>query len=682
MRPILRNVLCSMVLLVGIDALHAQSFSQVPFPSTDETAVSDCGTPTTLTLNDGSTITLRGGHFIHYEDENFFGTMYATSSAAGCTHMPPDMDVIHRPTSEITITFSKPMPLLQLNTYNLNGPPGSLEGPGPGMGVSFWDANGGGISGSGRLFPSHQMLPDPFEYPTPGPGQHPPVTTVSLQSFTEKMQPDFTFTPTDWFWGITLLRVVQGAPDFVKFDFTGGSDGKILLSKAAWDIGFPSKYQLPSTGGVQRVKIAGTLISGSTKQPKAGKVYLRVDDPPDTASYRFGDARDGDNDGFLARFSGAADNGILMLQTDSQGRFEATLGITSHTAGDNYQIAGAPNEQFECGGGACPKSGVFTLWKRVYVEEEHMFRQGSFIADVVAPGDTAIAIDDPVPFRGVAPGDILELVHADSGGGEGFYSENVTFRAVAQRAGQWYVDVDPSAPVARRYGAPPNRNPIDPILRDGVGITASGVYEPNDSFSAALFAAAFVELMPARQAIAEAPYLREITDVQRGYYASRWLQDGIAISVYSRHANPNVHHRIGASQAPLVSRGGGIGAQLGLTTVNGGSNSTFILIQRIEDIASGRLAPVGAEYQNLPPAVINGETTTHETVHFWVHAGGADGAGHCVEVAYQGTLNCLMHTPYAGPGLADGAVDLHYAQHGADSEYMTIRRAADPVPLQ
>jgi hypothetical protein len=54
-----------------------------------------------------------------------------------------------------------------------------------------------------------------------------------------------------------------------------------------------------------------------------------------------------------------------------------------------------------------------------------------------------------------------------------------------------------------------------------------------------------------------------------------------------------------------------------------------------------------------------------------------------VEVTYRDPqLNCLMHEPYSGPGLADGIVDLHYIQHGADSEYMTIRRAADPVPQQ
>jgi hypothetical protein len=90
---------------------------------------------------------------------------------------------------------------------------------------------------------------------------------------------------------------------------------------------------------------------------------------------------------------------------------------------------------------------------------------------------------------------------------------------------------------------------------------------------------------------------------------------------------------------------------------------------------------MGTEYIGFDPLVINGETTAHETVHFWVHTGGPKNDGHCLDVSYRNSqLNCLMHKDYQGPGHADGIVDLHYLQHGADSEYMTVRRAADPIP--
>src|ERR1700686_1850819 len=41
-----------------------------------------------LNLSGGLTVTFSGGQFIHYKDANFDGTMYATSSAAGCQRLP------------------------------------------------------------------------------------------------------------------------------------------------------------------------------------------------------------------------------------------------------------------------------------------------------------------------------------------------------------------------------------------------------------------------------------------------------------------------------------------------------------------------------------------------------------------------------------------------------------------
>jgi hypothetical protein len=65
-----------------------------------------------------------------------------------------------------------------------------------------------------------------------------------------------------------------------------------------------------------------------------------------------------------------------------------------------------------------------------------------------------------------------------------------------------------------------------------------------------------------------------------------------------------------------------------------------------------------------------------------VHTGRVD-FGHCNFQRWEHDgLNCLMHTPYAGPGLADGLVHLHYESNGADSEYSDVRRAADPVSQQ
>jgi hypothetical protein len=84
--------------------------------------------------------------------------------------------------------------------------------------------------------------------------------------------------------------------------------------------------------------------------------------------------------------------------------------------------------------------------------------------------------------------------------------------------------------------------------------------------------------------------------------------------------------------------------------------------------------------------VINGETTAHETLHFWVRTKRTptmDSQGHCSHERYQQDgVECLLHRPYEGGGLYDGQVYLHYEAHGSDSEYMWIRRETDPLPLR
>jgi hypothetical protein len=483
----------------------------------------------------------------------------------------------------------------------------------------------------------------------------------------------------------------------VRFDYpasaSGSEDGKILLSTAPWDIARPSQYQL-LTAGAPQVRITGTLIDGGTKQPKAGTVYLRLDDPEDTADYRRGDATAGDNDGPSAQMSATTTAGIANVQADGEGKFETMMTINSHVAGDNYQFVGSANSSFTCPGGPCPRSGIFTLWKRLYVEEEHMFKQGSFLNGIADAGSTRIPVADGVPFQNLSAGSTLELVHADSGIGEGYRFDFVTFRSVGQDGdGDWILKIDPGSITSHDYGAlrAPGSAPngLLDVTRDGVGIVDAGTYEASGDYVPALFRSMFVDIASSNQTVTEVPFVPALNDSQRTYFSSRWLQDGIAMNAYVRHANPNVLHRIAATQSPLVSTPLGLGAELGVTSVSGGSNDSFIFVQRIEDIVAGRVsnpatgALIGAAYASLDPVVVNGETTAHETVHFWVHSGGSDGNGHCLQVNYSNAaLNCLMHEPYTGAGLADGIVDLHYAQHGADSEYMTVRRATDPVPQQ
>jgi hypothetical protein len=445
--------------------------------------------------------------------------------------------------------------------------------------------------------------------------------------------------------GIFGMTVTQPRPNlgYVTFDVSSNTPPtsdttKILMSKAIWDIGYPSSEQLaPDNVGNPQVRITGTLYDGFTGQPKAGTVYLKVIDPPDTAPYRGVDATPGDNDGGFPQLIGDTRGLTTPVQADAQGRFRATLSINSRVAGDNYQIAGSADPSFDCSGLPCPKSATFTLWKRVYVEEEHMFRQGSFLNDVAAAGGNEIPVADPSPFQGLSVGTTLELIHADSGIGEGFYFDFVAFKSITQKSsGLWTIQTDPgpASAISRDYGAAPSLSPtpVSDIRRDAVGVVGAGTYELNGAYLTPLFSTMFVDFAFERQTFTEVPYVPELASSQQSYFGSRWLQGGLSRSAYERITDPNVLHRIAASQAPLVydSPAAQGGAELGATWIAGGTNSSFIFTQRIQDLTTAGPAvdrngfSVGAEYYGLNAFVLSGETAAHETVHFWVHQGGAD----------------------------------------------------------
>jgi hypothetical protein len=110
----------------------AQSLAVVKFPSVQQTQITDCSTPTILTLNGGQTLTLRGGQFIHYSDSNFDGTMYASSSAAGCQQLTfstggaSAVDLYGRPVITISLSFSRRIVNFAVSLYNFLG--GSVSG--------------------------------------------------------------------------------------------------------------------------------------------------------------------------------------------------------------------------------------------------------------------------------------------------------------------------------------------------------------------------------------------------------------------------------------------------------------------------------------------------------------------------------------------------------------------------
>jgi len=504
-------------------------------------------------------------------------------------------------------------------------------------------------------------------------------------------------------YGISGLTITQHPVSIVQFDLnssipSGTDRTKILMSKAIWDIGYPSTVQVAAdSAGNPQVRIAGTLRDKFSGQPKSGSIYLRVTDPPDTAPYRGTDAHDGDNDGAQAVLSSTT------VQADAQGRFEATVAIHSRTAGDNYQIVGSTNETFNCGG-LCPRTAVVTLWKRIYVEEEHMFRTGTFLMGGASANGTTFGIENPGPFQHLAAGTTLQLIHADTGNGEGFYSDLVLFKSVQRDAsGQWMIEVDGDplhggTAIPRDYGtavAPLPAVPWALAIRDAVGIPGAGTYSTDSGLLLPLLQASFVDIKPITTAVSEVPFVESLdtsptqatSNTAAIFYANRWFEN--VESALPRHARPNVFHRIAARASdPVPPSRGGWGVELGATYVAGGGSASLVFAGRIDQVSVGPViapngAAMGREYQGRNAAIVNSRTTAHETVHFWVHAlrSGTDEQGHCLQVQYDNALTCLLHRAAGATGLDDPTAHLHYVHSGSstDSEYMIIRQAADPV---
>src|SRR5262249_27285251 len=150
----------------------------------------------------------------------------------------------------------------------------------------------------------------------------------------------------------------------------------------------------------------------------------------------------------------------------------------------------------------------------------------------------------------------------------------------------------------------------------------------------------------------------------------------------------NVIHRVAASRAYLQAQpDGSPRVQLGYTAHDSTPNVwnfSYTWIGRIEQATSGPLLFNGTLYRsvilNHPATIVEAKTEIHETIHIWKSTGGVDQAGHCAEKRYQDTRACLMHTPLVQDdgSIADAVAGLHYVGHGLDSEYLDIRRAADP----
>lgn len=529
-------------------------------------------------------------------------------------------------------------------------------------------------------------------------------------------------------------------PPVYLFQFAANSnlaDERVLLHKydsndtsGTLGTGLESPYQVNNNLLPPTVRIEGAVTADG--HGDARDVYFRVVDPPDTAPYApHGSGNDNLDtalpQGKLYCYDGAGNrvdavNGVLRAFSNHDGvagRIRLFLETSPHVSGENYQIESSFEPTFTCatagtgGTNTCPRSVTFVTWKRMYVERDQMFRRGSFITKDIGPTETVVPVDDIAPFG--APGTVLtvRLVHApkaEVAASEAFYAEDHTVTVVAATQGTNGLQVPAHLLILDQGGlrnaydidsSVPNVAAVKPWLRDGVGVIGTGSdffvaeYGPGSTSTRVenVFAAAFVELRELNQQIRDVPFAPPFKETQRPLltlyqmeraFADKWCQHCIHVADTVEDLSlPNHIHLLAGNEAN--NRG-----VSGESSVEAG-NFSWVYVGAIEKNTARARTPLSG----LNAYIATYETVAHELAHQWrVNQPNTSGMtwGHCSANAYSndGTW-CRMHEPWVyndpaasmhNPERADGKIEFHYTGSGAtaDSEYLTIRRAAEPVP--
>ena len=449
-------------------------------------------------------------------------------------------------------------------------------------------------------------------------------------------------------------------------------------------------------------------------------IYLKVIDEkdPSTLTYRTqAPATDDNIDSAAGRLaSSPSDSGTknFTYSVTSAPLQKLYFTTTAFASGDNYSIqysadpALLSDPNFVCDAAhACQKTYTITAWKRVYLEKHEMFRNGAFIAAYAAAGQNQVLVEVPRGRAwnniGLRAGDTIRLLHAPRMDGldfsSAFYFEErvidsvdpggarnrrmLTFTAPLQHS----YDADASYPDALRDG-----------ISDGAADTGSGLYQRNEDYLNSAFAPMFVEFFPVDQVIKELPYSPVVR--RETHFANKWFENStVNLLTRARPGKSNVKHVLAASglaEEPNARTVDVAPLSFGVTgvdlTIPPGPpadwipqpNYSYTWVGSIERAVNMH----GNPYRRLNPWVFNGENLVHELVHTfsanWVFYFGTD-FGHCSRtMAGNPSLNCKMRSlidPLHVPAQsADGIIGFHYSDE-SDSEYMTIRRAMEPITV-
>jgi hypothetical protein len=495
-----------------------------------------------------------------------------------------------------------------------------------------------------------------------------------------------------WGWGAYIWDMSFARSSFSQFNFDLDPTvpQKVLIHKYnADDTNYP-----PNQIQDREVIIKGKITDDTGAPAPNQQVFFRLTDPPDSAPYAHPIAKDNDNldrdePRLLTSIGSSGFGQTVSARSDSAGNVALTLRVTDHVSGDNYRLMASTNEDFICGTG-CPASATYTAWKRSYLQVHRMFRTGSYLTTRVTPGSMEVAVQTPRAFRRLALPFRAVLMH-----GPGYNSNNRTFwneevtvvgrvdnRLVFERAVLFDYDGPETVHTVRR-----------PYLADAIAVVTGNADADffmtdfkalDDAFAGAFTEYVFLTrrdterevtndqrviectdaYVPSDRRIGETPNGQDPLAYRRHeeFLARKWIRGADGTGKFLTAA-PNVQAFLSCDR--LYE-----GTKMGLTSVASGYNDTWFATTTADDSQEA-------------------EAIVHEAAHQWkVNPAPQKATGHCdialgAQKAFGTNFPCTM--TYGTAALEKPHVGFHFVEHPAgtgvyDSEYLTIRQKAEPIP--
>jgi hypothetical protein len=395
--------------------------------------------------------------------------------------------------------------------------------------------------------------------------------------------------------------------------------------------------------------------------PAGTVIYLKVIDPPDDAAYGAPHQADDNLDTNAGTLSGSSKTTSVTLPP--AGTADVTLTTTQYASGDNYQVEAsadpnlASDPNFVCDpNNGCRTTPVITVWKRMYVEEDEMYRNSQLVASRSLVGDSVVYVND----RGFRKGDNVRLIHAPSFTRtadydvDGFYSEDRTIIDVARnhtpnQPGAYAVTLD--QPLTRPYFVDAlflTTQLADAIvdLSRNAQNSADPLYHSSDQYLAGAFGEAFVEVIKSSSSGVGLPSYPQMTQSDMTFVGGKWFAARESILTPSNFGLVVA----AASRDPVqVANATSLGTTAG--------KLSYVWRQTIDDLTS---APKSKSplLSHLDPEKVGSEVLVHEVAHQWaVNPNSSD--GHCNKMSYANPAKyCQMNSPQATAQYDDGIVEV------------------------